>query len=668
MVSQTIEDLFSKLAPIIGEQKTNSLWLLYQTETDLEKRREFEGIIHSLASKHLNESYQNNKILLPPPQAYNNAGYYLGKVYYGDEPRSDFYLPEHQLLLHCAVFGVTGAGKTNFGFLLVKQLLQRDLPFTIFDWKRNYRDILATHWARDKEILVYTVGRDVVPFSFNPLFPPPGTDQQVWDAKLIDILCHSHFLGHGVRYWLKMLLNATGQHSLEALLNAIRQTKAVGRPRQWLDSALRAVGDLCIGYAGKVFNSNPGVKLDELLTKNVIFELDALPEDAKKFFTEIILAWIHQYRMNQTVREVGQHAMLIEEAHHILFRERAYQEHETIMDIIFREIRELGEALIVFDQHPSEISKPALGNTGTTLIMRLKHAEDVRAAADSILLDYKQRDYIGQLQTGCAIVKAPEVSGPFMIRIPYMEIQKGLMTDDMLREKFTGYSGKCNVIPPSQHLSREIPLIPQEDKEEKNEREKLTEIELAFLMDIIDHPTSGVVERYNRLGLSMQRGTNLKRYLEEKQLIAQHKISTGAGAIRYLELTRAGYDALKYQTKVDYQPTFSNRHGGPEHQFWIHKLAAQLEENGFQVEKEYPIGGGKTLDLLAKRDGKRIAIEVETGKSDALANIDKDVKEKFDKVIVLTTSEKGRRKLIQQLSDPTASFTPVQSAHRTNKL
>lgn len=660
-----IEDLFSKLAPVLGEEKMNKLWLLYQTEADLEKRREIEGVVHSLAAKHLNENYQNNKILLPPPETRNPTdGIFLGTIHYGDEPRSEFRLPIDHLLLHCGIFGATGAGKTNLCFLIVKQLLERKIPFMIFDWKRNYRDVLETEWGREKDIIIYTVGRDIVPFSFDPLTPPPGTDRETWESKVIDILCHSHFLGHGVRYWLKILLNATAQHSLQGLLNAIRQTKAVGRPRQWLDSALRAVGDLCLGHAGRVFNSNPIEKIEDLLSRNVIFELDALGEDAKKFFIELLLAWIHQYRLTQSSREIMRHVLVIEEAHHILQKERAYQEKETIMDITFREIRELSEAIILTDQHPSEISKPALGNTGTTVIMRLKHADDVRASADSILLDHKDRDYIGQLPTGFAIVKAPEIAKPFLVRIPLVEMKKGLVTDEMLKEKYRGYSALNEVIPPVQNQKEDVPSIPSKDKVAEGNEEKLTELEVRFLKDILDHSASGVVERYRRLGLTTQKGTNLKQALIQKRIIREHSISTGNGAIKFLEVTQAGCEALRRSVHDVSAISFSTRYGGPEHRYWVEIIANEMRTHGFQVEKEYPIGEGKTVDIVATKNGKKIAVEVETGKSSSLENITKDLGQAFDNVLVFTTSTEERKKILDQLSNDRDELDYAQSAHR----
>jgi hypothetical protein len=56
------------------------------------------------------------------------------------------------------------------------------------------------------------------------------------------------------------------------------------------------------------------------------------------------------------------------------------------------------------------------------------------------------------------------------------------------------------------------------------------------------------------------------------------------------------------------------------------------------VEQEVSIGGGQAIDLVASRDGDRIAFEIETGKSDAGANVGKCLDAGMAKVIVVATS------------------------------
>jgi hypothetical protein len=48
MQDQNVNELLAKLKPVLGKRRTNSLWLAYQLETNLEKRRELEGLIHIL--------------------------------------------------------------------------------------------------------------------------------------------------------------------------------------------------------------------------------------------------------------------------------------------------------------------------------------------------------------------------------------------------------------------------------------------------------------------------------------------------------------------------------------------------------------------------------------------------------------------------------------------
>lgn len=92
----------------------------------------------------------------------------MGEVYYGLSPLHGFGLREGEWIQHVGIFGRTGSGKTNVGFLLVQDLIKEGKPFLIFDWKRNYRDILDLFDG----VLLFTVGRDISPFHFNPLVPP----------------------------------------------------------------------------------------------------------------------------------------------------------------------------------------------------------------------------------------------------------------------------------------------------------------------------------------------------------------------------------------------------------------------------------------------------------------------------------------------------------------
>lgn len=67
-----------------------------------------------------------------------------------------------------------------------------------------------------------------------------------------------------------------------------------------------------------------------------------------------------------------------------------------------------------------------------------------------------------------------------------------------------------------------------------------------------------------------------------------------------------------------------------EHWFWKTKLAEQLRNAGYAVEIER-----YGADLAFERDGKRTAVEIETGKSDVEANIRRDLQHGFDHVVLV---------------------------------
>lgn len=96
--------------------------------------------------------------------------------------------------------------------MLLGTLLYQQKPFLVLDWKKNYRALLKTKFG--DQIQVYTVGRDVAPFRFNPLIPPPGAEPSSWVKKLIEILSHATYVGEGVMFIL--------QNALEKLYRRFR--------------------------------------------------------------------------------------------------------------------------------------------------------------------------------------------------------------------------------------------------------------------------------------------------------------------------------------------------------------------------------------------------------------------------------------------------------------
>jgi len=422
---------------------------------------------------------------------------------------------------------------------------------------------------------------------------------------------------------------------------------------------MRAVEVLCFGEMGNVLNSLRPLDVAGLLDRRVILELDALTNADKTFLIESLLLWVHHYRLAQEAREDFKHAIIIEEAHHILLRKK--QEvtgEETVTDVLLREIRELGESVICLDQPPSLISKPALGNTYTTFAFNLKHRGDIAMIQDCLHLDSEQAGYLNRLEVGWAVVK---LQGrwffPFLIKLPLVRLKKGSVTDDHIRRRLLATAGFDSAASgpeegssppisrqegdsvPISSKDREIRGIPLEAKGEKSGEGKgcairLTTQERQFMTDVWQRPTSTVTDHYSFLGLSPRGGTGVQKMLLNRGLILSCPIVVGRSRIKILALTELGKSALG----ID-EPD-ADRLGGPEHRYWKKRLAEHLRACGYEVTEEFPVGAGKTIDLIAERDGKRIAFEIETGKSDAAGNVQKCLDAGMDKVVIVATSRK----------------------------
>ena len=550
---QHVKELCRALKPLFGAQ-VEQLYSAYLAE-DKEGRLLIENYLEVLSGKYLSAGLEGPEAQLLPPDAELAQGpYALGTILYGGKPMGEFGLRENEWIQHVGIFGRTGAGKTNLGFLILQELLTKGKPVLVFDWKRNYRDLVIAR-PEFKDVEVYTIGRPVSPFTFNPLIPPPGTNPKTWLKKLNEVIAHAYMLGNGVLYLLQQTLDEAYEEAgvydgtvskwptFQDVLAKARKLNVRGREAGWLSSTLRALASLCFGDMGDLVNQQHANSPESLLDKTVILELDALTQQDKVFFASTLLLWIHHYRMQEATREKFKHAILIEEAHHILSGERrSLVGGQSVMEITFREVREFGESIILMDQHPSQISLPALGNTYATMCLNLKHSKDVSAMAQCMLLAGPETDILGSLEVGQAVVKLQgRIPRPFLVQIPEFEIQKGKVSDEVIRERMSPL-GEQDVAPfASDTVPQHFPTPPDERPGPPHTpKSKEESLEIRFLRDIRDYPDSGIAARYKRLGISVRQGQKIKAYLAADGLIEEEEQRTPTGKLLRIRLTEKG--------------------------------------------------------------------------------------------------------------------------------
>ena len=166
---------------------------------------------------------------------------------------------------------------------------------------------------------------------------------------------------------------------------------------------------------------------------------------------------------------------------------------------------------------------------------------------------------------------------------------------------------------------------------------------LAFLEDCLANPDDGVILRYKRLSLSIGTGNKIKQQLIDSGWLESQTIETGQTRKLILRPTKQSIDALGIKSQ---QPQY----GSIAHEYWKRYYGQRFLEQGFKVDFEVPRETSGRVDVVAEKDGQKIAIEIETGKSDFLGNIRQDLIAKYDKVIVVATDKKALKKIEYQLA------------------
>jgi len=101
-----------RLKPILGD-RADTLWVAYLTE-DYGGGKEMENMLEILYLRSLNQRIDTEKILLtPPPKEVYFGEYPIGVVCYNEKEFYPLEIRENEWIQHLAIFGRSGAGKTN---------------------------------------------------------------------------------------------------------------------------------------------------------------------------------------------------------------------------------------------------------------------------------------------------------------------------------------------------------------------------------------------------------------------------------------------------------------------------------------------------------------------------------------------------------------------------
>ena len=674
-VMSRVQELCRRLKPVLG-RRVDGLWLAYLADSDAAGRADIEQTLELLAAKHLGQDYQPDRAPFPPPAQSFCAGgdIRLGAVTYAGRALYPFFLQSDRLKEHVLIAGRSGSGKTNLAFVLMQGIMDRGIKVLALDWKRSYRDLLHTR----PDLRVHTIGRDLAPFRFNPLIPPPGCEPNVWIKLIVDVIAGAYLGGEGVI----SLLVAGLDHLYRArrsetsserpwptvvdLLAWLRGTKLRGRAGMWQASAERILVAMTYGEFGAVVNTQDNSHVLELLDHNVVLEMDGLSSASDRvLFSEALTSYLYRYRLAQGPRDRLMNILVLEEAHNLLMA-RQSGSRESVLETSIRMIRQYGLGYVFVDQSASLLSKVAFANSYATIALSQKLRADVQAMAGAMNMNDEQKEALNTLPIGTAVVRlADQHPEPFLVNIPRFPIREGSVSDEDIRKRMGSCSTDSAPREPCLPVATAIPPIPPSDKKhhvthdedphppsptstatvpagagpeyaetEVRPDETLTREAVRFVADVAARPLSTTVSRYQRLHLSRRKGNAVKADLLAASLIEAVPIATRSGQVVLYQLTDWGRAACR-DLGIDAGPV---PRASLEHTYWAAKVAGAFRHRGYEVTIEQPVPGDGTVDVVAERPGERVAIEIETGKSDIAANLSKLENAGFDRVLVVATS------------------------------
>ena len=630
---QDIKDTLRKLKPFIGK-KADRLWVRYSTG-DRAEMQEWMQVINLLAEKYKIDAMEES-VTLPPPGGEECRGeIFIGDTRYLSQPSCKFKLSLPELTRHMGIFGSTGTGKTTLVKNILKEFMKRKIPFIVFDWERNYRDLIK----ENKEVKIFTIGTDISPFRFNYLKMPEGITYREYVKNVVEIFSKAYVGGAGSdSILLKVFDQAYQENDLpttkdaKSILEQEMKGKLRGREMLWKQSSLRMLQFLCYGGTGEVYNTEQSYPIEDLLRGFIVFELGGLANNNdKRFFVEMFTLWYWLYKENQGIEdEKLKHVLVFEEFHNIVENSQK----DDLVQKIFRQIRKYGTSLIIIDQTPCLIPTAVFENLYTKITFSLNHKKNVMAIADAMYMEMEERKYIGMLKIGQAICRLMgRYDHPFMLSIPFTKTTLNIPDSEVkehMKEFYKDYK------PNKPSLPEIKPLQTPTGKFTPSPLERI------FLEDLLKNPFDGSDQRGKRLGLIPRDSAKIQNELISERIISPVIIDKR----KLFELTERGEDCLQ---RVGFKIQQKEKNQGLEHRYFIEKIREIFIPRGW-----FPFKEKSDIDLVIEKGDKVIAIEIETGKNkteQTHKNIEKLLKFKADQRFILPTNDTALVKIKNLFSE-----------------
>lgn len=340
-------------------------------------------------------------------------------------------LPLEQLLLHTAVMGKSGVGKTTLLKTMIRQLHGCNIPILILEpVKREYRDLIAGL----SDGTIFTVERPVTPLLINPFYVPRGVPLGEYKSSLLSAFKAAFSLPDPLpalfekaiseayiqNGWTDMSKSTDQNITLFDMAEFVRIFKRVILRSEYSNEVK---GNMMSGGAFRLqsliercphtFDTLNSTSVEDLLAGCSVLEMGSMEPEQKSLVSALTLISILAYL--KTTRESDhrlKNIILIDEAHALLDQGEGSTEEEKalnstmtqLMINVITEIRAYGVGVIFSDQSPSRVGARMLDNVDNILSFRLS-GEEAKALKEHMGEDDELCNVLPGLAAGECILK-----------------------------------------------------------------------------------------------------------------------------------------------------------------------------------------------------------------------------------------------------------------------
>lgn len=410
-----------------------------------------------------------------PQESFDKETIRLGRIMkYSKLINQDYEIAVSKLTKHIFVAGVTGSGKSNTIFHLLKEISKRDIPFLIIEpAKTEYRALLNDPALKGK-LHVFTCGDELTaPFRLNPFEVVRGASVSVHIDLLRSVFTASFGLWNPLPQILERciheiyadrgwdIINNTNSRlddlelsylaypTLTDLAAKVEEvTNSLGydeRVTADLSAALSTrITSLRTGGKGRLFDVQKSIPIEELMSTPTVLELEAIgDDDDKAFLMGLMLTRLVSFQRQQKQSGELRHLLVIEEAHRLLTNvsNGGKQEDanprgkavETFTNLL-SEIRAYGQGVLIADQVPVKLAPDVIKNTNLKVAHRIVALDDRKIMGGAMTMKEIQERSLGILSTGEAIMFNEGDDAPLLVKMDFAKVKNDKIPNKQVSE------------------------------------------------------------------------------------------------------------------------------------------------------------------------------------------------------------------------------------------